>query len=82
MGVVKCIHTLYVRFGNDLEVITGQFPKRVWLYMWKYVSPLVITLILIGSIIKQGINPITYDVYRNVSRIDACVSVCLCMCVC
>jgi SNF family Na+-dependent transporter len=71
--VVKCCH---VRFGSDLETITGHFPKRAWLYMWKYVSPLVITMILLGSIIKQGITPITYDVYKNVS---GCLSVCLCL---
>jgi SNF family Na+-dependent transporter len=66
--VVKCCH---VRFGSDLETITGHFPKRAWLYMWKYVSPLVITMILLGSIIKQGITPITYDVYKNYSESTA-----------
>jgi hypothetical protein len=66
---VKIIQYVVSRFGSNLESITGRFPRRVWLYLWKYVSPLAITLIIIGSIIKQGVEPITYDVYNNVSRL-------------
>jgi hypothetical protein len=45
-GIVKCC---CIRFGKDLEPITGQFPQRARLYMWKHASPLIITLILLIS---------------------------------
>lgn len=50
-----------------MEVITGKLPHMIWVYVWKYVCPIVILCILVGSIIKQGIHPLTYHIYHNAS---------------
>ena len=36
--------------------------------MWKYISPLSVALLLIGSLIMLAFQPITYTAYENVSQ--------------
>ncbi|XP_062517467.1 sodium-dependent neutral amino acid transporter B(0)AT3-like isoform X2 [Corticium candelabrum] len=69
IALCECITVCWIygveRFRNDMEVITGKLPHMIWVYVWKYVCPIVILCILVGSIIKQGIHPLTYHIYHN-----------------
>ncbi|XP_061166600.1 uncharacterized protein LOC133175501 [Saccostrea echinata] len=51
------------RFGDDIELMTGQRPNYYWLIMWKYVSPLVIIVIFLASLIKSMISSATYEAW-------------------
>ncbi|XP_048736323.1 sodium-dependent neutral amino acid transporter B(0)AT3-like isoform X2 [Ostrea edulis] len=51
------------RFGDDIELMTGQRPNYYWLFMWKYVSPIVIIVIFIASLIKSMISTAAYEAW-------------------
>ncbi|XP_052795158.1 sodium- and chloride-dependent glycine transporter 1-like isoform X1 [Mya arenaria] len=46
------------RFYKDIELMIGYQPSRLWSYMWRFVTPTVILLIWLFSIITLG--PVTY----------------------
>lgn len=68
---VSYIHGLH-RFAEDVELMVGTRPNYYWLLMWKYISPLVIIIILSASIIKMLIQGVTYEVWdkETATKID------------
>ncbi|XP_030070324.1 sodium-dependent neutral amino acid transporter B(0)AT2 [Microcaecilia unicolor] len=51
------------KFMEELKDMLGFTPYRYYFYMWKYISPLVLLLLLISSIIQMGISPPVYSVW-------------------
>ncbi|KAK1168810.1 sodium-dependent neutral amino acid transporter B(0)AT2-like [Acipenser oxyrinchus oxyrinchus] len=51
------------KFFDDLKDMLGFSPYRFYYYMWKYVSPLVLLLLLAASIIQMGMHPPTYSAW-------------------
>ncbi|XP_029641283.2 sodium-dependent neutral amino acid transporter B(0)AT3-like isoform X1 [Octopus sinensis] len=51
------------KFADDIHVMVGTRPSYFWLIMWKYISPLVMMIILLASLIKMIITGMTYEVW-------------------
>lgn len=51
------------RFSDDIELMTGSRPNWYFLFMWKYISPLAMTGILIASVANMIANGISYEAY-------------------
>ncbi|XP_052825146.1 sodium-dependent neutral amino acid transporter B(0)AT3 isoform X2 [Octopus bimaculoides] len=51
------------KFADDIHAMVGTRPGYFWLIMWKYISPLVMLIILFASLIKMIITSMTYEVW-------------------
>lgn len=63
---------LLCRFGDDIELMTGQRPNWYWMACWKYISPLAMLIILLASLAKM-LTGTTYEAWdstlgENVNR--------------
>jgi len=67
IGVIECVVIGWFygieKFSNDIEYMTGSQPNIYWKICWKWVSPVLITVVLLASIIKQCFSPATYSAY-------------------
>ncbi|KAK3099623.1 hypothetical protein FSP39_007129 [Pinctada imbricata] len=63
ISLTECLAIAWIygtdRFYKDIEVMIGYKPHKIWKYMWKFVTPLVILFIWLFSVITLG--PVTYD---------------------
>ncbi|XP_078360308.1 sodium-dependent neutral amino acid transporter B(0)AT1-like isoform X2 [Oculina patagonica] len=59
---VSYIYTLE-RFEDDIQYMIGFRPHMYWRICWKYVSPGLIAIITVASIINLAINPMTYSAW-------------------
>jgi len=50
---LKCVYICVTRFGDDIELMTGQRPNWYWMTCWKYVSPIAMVIILLASLAKM-----------------------------
>lgn len=57
--VVLCI----IRFVQDLEDMLGFKPYKFYFYMWKYVSPSCLIVLIAASVIEMAINPPGYNAW-------------------
>ncbi|XP_033754955.1 sodium- and chloride-dependent transporter XTRP3-like [Pecten maximus] len=55
------------RFGDDIQLMTGQRPNWYWLAMWKYVSPIAMCIILLASVVKMAVSGTSYDAWSAVT---------------
>ena len=71
-----CEHSdhLYIislfRFFTDLAKPVRRYSRFTWIVMWKWVGPIVMFVIFVASVISEIIDPLTYTVYSNVSRLN------------
>lgn len=47
------VSNVLVRFTEDVYQMTGYRPGLYWQYTWRYIGPVIMTLILIASIVKM-----------------------------
>ncbi|XP_060579195.1 sodium-dependent neutral amino acid transporter B(0)AT3-like [Ruditapes philippinarum] len=52
------------RFGDDIELMTGQRPNWYWMACWKYISPLAMTVILLASL-GNMFTGTTYEAWHS-----------------
>ena len=55
-----CRVATFCRFEDDIQFMLGERPNMYFKIMWKYVSPVVITVIIIASLINLGLSDIQY----------------------
>uniref|UniRef100_A0A7E4UQ34 Transporter n=1 Tax=Panagrellus redivivus TaxID=6233 RepID=A0A7E4UQ34_PANRE len=53
----------YRRFCNDLEFMTGQRPSQYWIFTWRFISPTIMFVLLLASIIKSFVHLPVYSAY-------------------
>lgn len=67
VGAMECIAVMWIygmpRFLKDIEYMTGSVPNRYWQICWKWVSPALIIVVLLSSLIKKMIVPETYEAF-------------------
>ncbi|KAL5258866.1 hypothetical protein ACHWQZ_G009358 [Mnemiopsis leidyi] len=67
VGLMECIGVMWIygmpRFLKDIEYMTGSVPHRYWQICWKWVSPLLLIIVLLSSMIKKMIIPETYEAF-------------------
>uniref|UniRef100_A0A8C6TEW2 Transporter n=1 Tax=Neogobius melanostomus TaxID=47308 RepID=A0A8C6TEW2_9GOBI len=51
------------RFMQDLEDMLGFRPYKIYFYLWKYVSPFCLIVLISASIIEMAINPPGYNAW-------------------
>lgn len=48
---------------EDLRDMLGFAPSRYYYYMWKYISPLMLSSLLIASVVNMGLSPPGYNAW-------------------
>ncbi|XP_028813132.1 sodium-dependent neutral amino acid transporter B(0)AT2 [Denticeps clupeoides] len=51
------------KFFEDLRDMLGFTPYRFYYYMWKYITPVLLLLLLVSSIIQLGMTPPSYSAW-------------------
>lgn len=51
------------RFMQDLEDMLGFRPYSFYYYMWRYVSPAVLVVLIIATVIEMAISPAGYNAW-------------------
>lgn len=71
IGLCELIGVSYIytteRFEDDIQYMLGFRPHLYWKICWRYVSPALITIIFIASIINLAINPMQYSTWDTVN---------------
>ncbi|XP_005989285.1 sodium-dependent neutral amino acid transporter SLC6A17 [Latimeria chalumnae] len=62
------------KFTEELTEMLGFTPYRYYFYMWKYVSPLLLAVLLSASIIQMGLNPPGYNAWIQESASETFLS--------
>lgn len=73
IGLFELVGVSYIytieRFEDDIQYMIGFRPHAYWRICWRYVSPFLISVILIASIINLAITPMTYSAWDpNLSK--------------
>ncbi|XP_055795513.1 sodium-dependent neutral amino acid transporter B(0)AT2-like [Salvelinus fontinalis] len=58
------------KFFEDLKDMLGFTPFRFYYYMWKYVTPLLLILLLGSSVIQMGMTPPSYSAWLEDMAIE------------
>lgn len=53
----------FLRFFNDLEDMLGFRPSRIYFYLWKYVSPLFLIILITATVVEMAISPPGYNAW-------------------
>lgn len=61
---------------QDLEDMLGFRPYSFYYYMWRYVSPAVLIVLIAATVIEMAVSPAGYNAW-----VEAEVSVQFCLCV-
>lgn len=51
------------RFEDDIEYMIRSRPGLYWQITWRFVSPLIVLVIFVASLVNMGINPMTYSAW-------------------
>ncbi|KAJ6647165.1 Sodium-dependent neutral amino acid transporter SLC6A17 [Pseudolycoriella hygida] len=67
IALMESIAVIYVygheRFTDDVYQMTGIRPGAYWQYTWRYVGPIIMSLILLASVIKMVVNNPEYSAW-------------------
>lgn len=58
---------LFYRFEDDIQYMLGFRPHMYWKICWRYVSPVLITVIFVASLVNLAINPMQYSAWDAVN---------------
>lgn len=53
------------RFYDDIEYMLRMRPGLYWKITWRYVSPAIVMVIFVCSLLNIGLKPITYSAWRQ-----------------
>lgn len=53
------------RFYDDIEYMLHMRPGLYWQITWRFVSPVIVLVIFVWSLLNLGLNPITYSVWNK-----------------
>ncbi|XP_016119469.1 sodium-dependent neutral amino acid transporter SLC6A17-like, partial [Sinocyclocheilus grahami] len=51
------------RFMQDLEDMLGFRPYSVYFYLWKYVSPVCLLILIFATVVEMAISPPGYNAW-------------------
>uniref|UniRef100_A0A3Q3X9R5 Transporter n=1 Tax=Mola mola TaxID=94237 RepID=A0A3Q3X9R5_MOLML len=67
IGLFEMIAIVYIygidRFNKDLEFMVGKKPSMFWQVTWRFISPLIILVILVFYMVTQAQEKLTYLVW-------------------
>ena len=50
----------------DVAEPINRWLQYLWVALWTVINPLIMAVIVIGSIIMESLEPLTYTLFRNV----------------
>ncbi|KAI6240184.1 Transporter [Aphelenchoides fujianensis] len=53
------------RFVRDLEFMTGETVSRFWIFTWRFVSPVIMVVLFVASVIKSFTHIPEYSTYDS-----------------
>lgn len=56
---------------QDLEDMLGFRPHAYYYYMWRYVSPAILVLLIISTVIDMAVSPAGYNAWVE-SEVSGC----------
>ena len=69
IALFECIGVAYFyglqRFSEDIQLMTGSRPGFYLCFCWKYISPTLMSVILVSFLIKMFSGDLTYEVVGN-----------------
>ena len=69
IALVEIVAVMYVygheKFTNDIKMMTGVKPGLYWQMTWRFIAPILLTLISAASLINQFRNPPTYSAWNK-----------------
>uniref|UniRef100_A0A3Q2YFZ0 Transporter n=1 Tax=Hippocampus comes TaxID=109280 RepID=A0A3Q2YFZ0_HIPCM len=72
IGFFELVSVVYIygidRFNEDVEFMTGRRPSIFWQVTWRFISPLIVLVILIFYLITQAREELTYLVWDPTSE--------------
>merc|ERR1712079_419789 len=51
------------KFEDDIEYMISIRPGWYWTITWRYISPVLVSVIIVASLINMGLNPIQYKAW-------------------
>ena len=57
--------SLLSRFSEDIELMTGTRPGMYLCVCWKFISPAIMTLILVAFLLKMFFGDVDYEVQAD-----------------
>lgn len=63
IGIPPFSVILHHRFMQDLEDMLGFRPYSFYFYMWRYVSPAVLVVLIIATVIEMAVSPAGYNAW-------------------
>lgn len=71
-----CNLLFFVRFMQDLEDMLGFRPYIIYFYLWKYVSPFCLIVLISATVIEMAISPPGYNAWvQELVSLSVCVFV-------
>ncbi|XP_014662881.1 PREDICTED: sodium- and chloride-dependent transporter XTRP3A-like [Priapulus caudatus] len=69
VAFMEMIGVIYIygwkRFSDDLEEMTGIRPGIFWQATWRFVSPVIILVVVVASIVSSALKPFSYSTYNK-----------------
>lgn len=67
---------VFIRFMQDLEDMLGFRPCIIYFYLWKYVSPVCLIVLISASVVEMAISPPGYNAWvQDLVSYTLCLSV-------
>ena len=63
MKVLKDFYRKRFRFAEDIKLMTGKRPWIGWMVCWKYISPFLLFLVLIGVLYTSSSETAKYSAF-------------------
>ena len=64
IALTEILSVMYIyghaQFTDDIEEMTGIRPGFYWQICWRFISPALLTIVLVSSVITQAITTPTY----------------------
>uniref|UniRef100_A0A8C4NK07 Solute carrier family 6 member 19 n=1 Tax=Dicentrarchus labrax TaxID=13489 RepID=A0A8C4NK07_DICLA len=77
IGLFEMIAVVYIygidRFNEDLEFMIGHKPSIFWQVTWRFISPLIVLVILVFYLVTQAQKELTYLVWDPNSTNSCCI---------
>lgn len=66
----KCLlfksYCYFFRFLDGVDFTLHRYVRRFWLFIWTFVSPIIMIIIFFGSVINELIQPLQYTVFNEI----------------
>ena len=55
----------FFRFFDGVQYNIHPYMKKLWWFIWTFLSPIIMIIIFFGSVINELIKPLHYTVFKG-----------------